>query len=436
MISFLNAILLTTAFVEVLVAVLIYAVFRRERDASANVWAWGCLLMATGMLLLTIRSHLPTVVSFGLINFIMLYALTLHGHSFWVLAHPESRLPRWPLVLCVGYGLLQWALSRTEFRIHLSLVAALCWSGMHLALLLQLRPLASRLRNTYFVVFLYLLAVGCALWLVRVWIVSNHAIPLSTDPKTINLLSIASVHMVLIAQQISYLIARLSDEKRLKQEIDRLHASLQQAWQERQVAIQARQDERLQLLRDLHDGFGSKLASLRLLVQKERLSNVQAVEYLKEIQADLHLFADTLGHEDITLEQALIDMRHRVEGRHADATPHLHWTLNLHGMPEVQPRTALHILRVIQEAMHNAMRHASAHHIAIRVNYLSDSGSLQVAIQDDGVGMKPDARQGQGLSSMQQRAREIGARIDWLARNPGTEVLLTMDNLQAATRPS
>lgn len=435
MISTLNALLLTTAFLELVVAMLVHAVFKQERDASAKAWVWGCLLMAAGMLLLLVRSHLPGPLSFGVINFIMLYALALHGQSFWLLARPETRWPPWLLWLCVAYGLLQWCLSMTPLRDALSLVAAVCWTGMHLLLFWRLRPLTGRLRNRYFQVFVNLLAAGAALWMIRVWVVSNFGIPLSNDPKTANLLSIASVHLVMIAQQISYLIVRLSDEKRLKQEIDHLHASLQQAWQERQVAIEARQDERQQLLRDLHDGFGSKLASLRLLVQKARLTHAQTAEYLKEIQADLHLFADTLMHEDITLEQALIDMRHRTEGRHSDGPPRLKWHLELQAMPELEARTALNILRVIQESMHNAMRHAGAHNIAVSVAYIPTLGRLVVSVKDDGVGMAPDAKKGQGLSSLLQRAREIGAKIDWFAAQPGTEVLLTLDMAHCDSRP-
>lgn len=434
MISTLNALLLTTAFVELVVAALVHAAFRRERDASARAWVWGCLLMASGMLLLSVRSHLPGPVSFGVINFIMLYALALHGQSFWLLGRAGTPWPPWLLWLCVAYGLLQWGLSMTAMRDALSLVAAVCWTAMHLFLFWHLRSLTKRLHNRYFQVFVNLLAAGAGLWLIRVWVVSNYGIPLSNDPNTANLLSIASVHLVMIAQQISYLIVRLSDEKRLKEEIDQLHASLQTAWQERQVAIQARQDERLQLLRDLHDGFGSKLASLRLLVQKQRLNHAQVVDYLKEILADLHLFADTLSQEDITLEQALVDMRHRTESRHADGPPRLQWHLRLQGMPGIEARSALHILRVIQEAMHNAMRHAGAQHINISAEYMPAMQRLVVRVRDDGLGMAPDARKGQGLSSMQQRAREIGARLSWLPGKPGTEVWLTLDLREQALR--
>lgn len=428
-ISFLNALFLTTAFVEAVVAALIYAVFKREGDASARVWAWGCLLMAAGMVLLTIRTHLPGPVSFGVINFIMLYALSLHGHSFWLLAHPDARLPRWPLALCIAYGLLQWGLSMTPLRIHLSLVAAVSWTAMHVYLFMHLRSLTGSVCNPYFRVFMALLMAGALLWLLRVWAVSSYGIPLSTHPTHINLLSIVSVHLVLIAQQISYLIVRLSDEKRLKEEVDRLHASLQQAWKERQIAIEAREEERLQLLGDLHDSFGTKLASLRLRVEKQGMSDTQIAHSLKEILADLYLFANTLSHDDITLEQALIDLRHRLTSQRRDHLPRLHWHLSLEAMPPLEARTALHVLRVIQEALNNALRHADAQNIVVSVNYAASERRLAVSVRDDGQGMASPVKQGQGLSSMQQRARELGAQIVWLPGHAGTELLLTLNDV-------
>jgi len=427
LISFLNALFLTTAFVELVVAVLVHSVFRYERDASARAWIHGCLLMACGMLMLSVRSHLPAPLSFGVVNGIMLYALALHGQSFWLLAHPQDHLSRWLAALCIAYGLLMWGLAVTGLRHHLSLVAAMSWAGMHLYFFMRLQPLTERLQDTYFRVFVYLLAAGAGLWLLRVWLVSTFGIGLSSDPQTANLLSIASVHLVLLAQQISYLIVRLSDEKRLREEINRLHASVQQAWQEHQSALDAQQTQRQQLLRDLHDGFGSKLASLRLLVQKQRLTNTQVVEYLKEILADLHLFADTLIHEDMTLEQALIDMRHRTESRHDETPPKLQWRIRLQGMPTIEARTALHILRVVQEAMHNAMRHAVARQITISAEFVTAMNRLVISVRDDGLGMAPDVRMGQGLSSMQQRAREIGAHLSLSQGRPGTEVLLTLE---------
>ncbi len=426
MISFLNFLFLSTALLEVLVAILVYLVFKNQRDASARVWTWGCVLMALGMFLLTVRTELPDVMSYGLINFAMLFALVLHGHSFRLLAEPELRLQKKEMVFCLLYGGLQWYLSQTPWNTQLSLIAAVCWTAMHGYLFMQLQPLRARLRNTYFQVFLYLLVVGFALWSFRILLVSNDAIALSSDPRLTNMLSIASVNLVLIAQQISYLVVRLTQEKHQKEQEVFLHESLQKSWSDQTAVTEAKQEERQQMLRDLHDGFGSKLASLRLLVQKQRLTHPQISDYLKEISADLHLFLDTLYHDELTLEQALIDLRYRTESRRGDGPPQLVWNLHLMDMPPLPARTALHILRVLQEAMHNAIRHANAQHIIVSVKYNMPQKRLIVSVSDDGIGMPVNAQKGYGLSSMQQRAREIGADIEWNHCNPGTEVCLTL----------
>ncbi len=428
MISFLNFLFLSTALLEMLLAWQVYVVFRQQRDASARAWIAGCLLMATGMALLTIRAALPTVVSYGVINFIMLYALSLHGHSFRLLAEPNARQPRLELVLCLAYGVLQWGLSLTHWQAHLSLVAALCWTAMHVYLLMRLRPLADRLGSAHFKVYLYLLAVGLGLWLLRVLVVFGDGIALASDPRLINALSIASVNLVLIAQQISYLVVRLTHEKHQKEQSDGRHGSLQKAWQDQQTVLQAKQEEREQLLRDLHDGFGSKLASLRLLVQTQRLTHPQINDYLRELSADLNLFLDTLCHDELTLEQALIDMRYRTESRFADGGPQLQWQMQLQDMPPMAARSALHVLRVLQEAMHNAIRHAQARHILLNVDYNSALKRLTVSVQDDGIGMPQELRKGHGLNSMQQRAREIGAQLLWRGTAAGTEVCLTLQH--------
>ncbi|MEK7346468.1 MAG: ATP-binding protein [Pseudomonadota bacterium] len=430
MISFLNALFLNTALLDALVAGLVFMVFRHERDRSASLWVWSCLLMATGMLLLTVRQHLPGVLSFGLVNGLMLYALVLQGHAIGLLLRPEHKPSRGPLLFCLAYGALMWGLSLLDLHRHLSLVASMAWASMHAYLFVSLRVGAGQIKNLYFQVFQYLLLAGCTLWLLRLLVVANHGIAMSTDAATANLLSLVTVHLVLIAQQISYLVVRLTNEKNQKELVDRLNLSLQKAWKDKQTVMAARQDERQQLMRDLHDGFGSKLASLRLLAQKQRVSVEQMAEYLKEVMADLHLFADTLCHDEVTLEQALVDMRYRTESRHADGVPQLHWELYLSDLPALDARTTLHVLRVLQEAMHNAIRHANAQKIGLRVAYSPGMDRLTVSVRDDGVGMPEHIRQGQGLNSMQQRAREIGANIVWLRRQAGTVVLLTLERLQ------
>lgn len=202
------------------------------------------------------------------------------------------------------------------------------------------------------------------------------------------------------------------------QEIQRLAAN--------QIA-ESRHQEREQLLQDMHDGFGSQLASVRIMAEQGRVSTEEFPKYLQEITADLHLISDTLSQENITLETALLDMRYRLQRRFNTGKPQLHWQIQLKGIPAFEPRFILHILRILQEAFNNASRHANADNIWINAIYDTKHHTLVANVRDDGAGFPDELRPGRGVSNMQQRAREIGAQFERITHQPGTEIRLTLD---------
>ena len=93
---------------------------------------------------------------------------------------------------------------------------------------------------------------------------------------------------------------------------------------------------------------------------------------------------------------------------------------------------ALNLYRIAQEATNNAIRHGKAQHIEISLTL--DGGVLRLSIADDGSGfpvenLTPDAisTSGMGIKIMQYRARQLGAKLDFLSRTGGgTEVRLEM----------
>lgn len=176
----------------------------------------------------------------------------------------------------------------------------------------------------------------------------------------------------------------------------------------------------------MHDGFGSQLASVRLMVEKGRITPEQLPAYLQEVSADLHLVVDTLSPTGITLEEALHDMRYRMERRFAGAGPQLAWQMALASMPALSSRTILQILRILQEALHNAIRHAQAQHIVLRAVYTPAQRRLLLSVEDDGRGLSETLRPGRGLSNMRHRAREVGGTLAITATQPGTCVSLEM----------
>jgi signal transduction histidine kinase len=86
------------------------------------------------------------------------------------------------------------------------------------------------------------------------------------------------------------------------------------------------------------------------------------------------------------------------------------------------------VLRIAHEALHNALRHASPEHVTVR---LSDhDGALTVAVTDDGIGFEPHEPELRsrhlGLTSMEERARELGARLE-IRSAPGTGTTVTLE---------
>jgi two-component system nitrate/nitrite sensor histidine kinase NarX len=85
-----------------------------------------------------------------------------------------------------------------------------------------------------------------------------------------------------------------------------------------------------------------------------------------------------------------------------------------------QPATALaptvevQLLRIIQEALTNIRKHARAQHV--RVSLQSGPASVEVTIEDDGVGFEPDVPAGDGrtfgLRIMRERGKEIGGVLE------------------------
>ncbi len=213
-------------------------------------------------------------------------------------------------------------------------------------------------------------------------------------------------------------------------ETERVLASqaAQQAQQELQQNLidQSRAEERVRLLQDMHDGFGSQLAGLSLMAERGRVQPAQLPQYLNELMSDLYLLVDTLGHGDITFEEAIIDMRYRMQNRFKGSFPQLEWQLDLAGLPKLGQRTVLHILRLIQEAVNNALKHANAQQINIRVLYNLTSGVLDVCVRDDGQGMPERLIHGRGLYNMHMRAREIGAELQIKSLN-GVEICVHID---------
>jgi signal transduction histidine kinase len=206
-------------------------------------------------------------------------------------------------------------------------------------------------------------------------------------------------------------------------ELERVHARMLSIEIERSSSM-----ERASLLQDMHDGFGSQLVVAKMMIERQKMTQTDLAQLIQETIDDLHLMVDTLGNSNDYLPNALIDFQFRTQQRMVGSKLQLHWRLELERAPEVSPKAVLQILRIMQEALNNAFKHAQATNIWIEAVCDASQTLLHVAISDDGVGPGSPARRviGRGQKNMSTRARLLGAELAVVDRGPGTLVRLVV----------
>jgi signal transduction histidine kinase len=208
-------------------------------------------------------------------------------------------------------------------------------------------------------------------------------------------------------------------------ELARLHA------REREHATV---EERQRIMQDMHDGLGSQLVSSLALAERGVLSAPQTAELLRGCIDDLRLAIDTLTDAKVDLALTVGNLRFRMEPRLRAAGLRVRW--DMQGLPDelsMPGTTALPLLRVLQEALANAVKHAGAHTVSVSLALGESSGSgpgaqdLVLEVADDGRGFDPQHHApGKGLASMHKRARGLGAQLRVDSTGQGTRVSLRL----------
>lgn len=175
--------------------------------------------------------------------------------------------------------------------------------------------------------------------------------------------------------------------------------------------------ERERIFRDLHDDLGAKLLTLA-----HTAPDPQMADLARSALQDLRDVVSRTRGEPGTLQMTLGEIRREAEHRLEAAGGHLVWEeASALPDPSLAPAQSLHLYRIVREAITNALRHAHARTVRIRVR--SHGTALYLDVTDDGPGLA--AQPGQGVRGMRARARELGGAVDWTAGTVGgTKVVL------------
>lgn len=220
-------------------------------------------------------------------------------------------------------------------------------------------------------------------------------------------------------------------QERLNAELDtRLAARERQLREQHQALLKleterATTSERQRILRDIHDGLGSQLISSIHMVEGGALNAPQVAALLRECVDDLRLAIDSLKPAGNDLLVVLGNFRYRMEPRLIHAGVRLEWNVDPTARsPLLTAEQVLHSLRIVQEAVTNALKHA--HPSMLRVTYREGpANEWMLSIADDGVGIadEPDAG-GHGLANMRTRAMQAGLMLGIEGASSGTTVTI------------
>ena len=204
--------------------------------------------------------------------------------------------------------------------------------------------------------------------------------------------------------------------------------------QSRQRLVSTREEERRRLRRDLHDGLGPSLATLAMRLE----SATDLIGDDPARAADLVADLSDQAREGIVEVRRLVEglrppaldqlglvsaLRHRA-AEHATAagTVHVPWSVEADDDLEPLPAAVeVAAYRIVVEAVTNVQRHSGADRCLVELRRVP--GELRVEVSDDGTGLAEERRAGVGLSSMRERAEELGGSFEVRAR-PGGGTLI------------
>lgn len=233
----------------------------------------------------------------------------------------------------------------------------------------------------------------------------------------------ASIYLITLLGQAANSARATSDAIKVRIDLTETHAKLRKIEHK-----QTLEHERQRLMQDMHDGLGSSLISALRIVERGKMNDAEVALVLKGCIDDLKLAIDSMESVDENLLLLLANLRFRLGPRLESLDISLIWQVeNVPALDWLDPRNSLHILRILQEAFTNIMKHTNASKVQVSTH--TEDNRVVVKITDNGQGFdvsKALMSRGKGMSGQRSRAAGIGGDINWRSSHIGTCVRLSL----------
>ncbi len=241
-----------------------------------------------------------------------------------------------------------------------------------------------------------------------------------------NIILIATLIVLVLLTVIGFIYIRARQKVREQQLL------LSEKQQRLNAVLQATEEERQRIARDLHDGIGQQLSGAIMQLESVMHSNdsgtqpVQIgllIENLRKTSAEVRTLSHQMMPRSLS-EMGLVPAIHDLLNRSFAGTP-VQCSFQHHQIVgRFDASIELILFRVVQELLNNIIRHARANQVS--VNLLRMNNKLRLTVEDDGVGFDADTvNKGYGLMNIRSRVESVNG-IVLFERNGQAGTLVTV----------
>jgi signal transduction histidine kinase len=183
--------------------------------------------------------------------------------------------------------------------------------------------------------------------------------------------------------------------------------------------------ERQRIMREMHDGLGSRLFVSLSRVERGAMPPEEIAAVLRDCISEMRLALDTLAPQEQDFRSTLGNFLFRWRAELLACGIRPRWEIAVPDRAlQLAPHASLQLLRVAQEALTNVVKHAGASEVDVQLRLVD--GQLELEVRDNGIGAAGISAEssGRGLNNMRVRAGQLGGHVDVHGGSGGTRVMV------------
>ena len=198
--------------------------------------------------------------------------------------------------------------------------------------------------------------------------------------------------------------------------------------------IEAQEEERRRIARELHDGLNQQLAmvavELGMIVRQVPAESRQLRQSLFNLRKRTEGLSDDLRCMTHQLHPAVLEhlgLVSALRSHCAEFSQHegIHVRFTAEPIAAPPPEVSICLYRIVQEALRNVAKHSGARKAWVRIK--QENGIFQLSILDKGVGIHPNVtgkKPGLGLTSIRERVQLVNGQLKISEAGPGTRITI------------